>query len=93
MLFSSRNRESRVLCQRGKKELFPSRCVVFLRTEWSRERNREEEKGFVKDKKQAFKVLNVGEYRHEKKVKENEAAALMRVINTLYNMEEAITKS
>ncbi|REA58719.1 hypothetical protein DSL64_20390 [Dyadobacter luteus] len=54
---------------------------------------REEEKGFVKDKKQAFKVLNVGEYRHEKKVKENEAAALMRVINTLYNMEEAITKS
>ncbi|WP_409013649.1 PSD1 and planctomycete cytochrome C domain-containing protein [Dyadobacter sp. CY312] len=53
----------------------------------------EEESVFVKDKKQAFKILNVGEYPHEKNVKENQAAALMRVINTLYNMEETITKS
>jgi hypothetical protein len=54
---------------------------------------REEESVFAKDKKQAFKILNVGEYPHEKNVKENQAAALMRVINTLYNMEETITKS
>lgn len=54
---------------------------------------KEEEMSFAKDKKQAFKILNVGEYPHEKNVKENQAAALMRVINTLYNMEETITKS
>ena len=48
---------------------------------------------FSKDKNQAFKVLNVGEHPHEAKVNEIHAAALMRVINTLYNMEETITKS
>ncbi len=48
---------------------------------------------FAKDKKQAFKVLNVGEHEHEAKVNEVEAAALMRIISTLYNMEETITKS
>jgi hypothetical protein len=48
---------------------------------------------FSKDKKHAFKVLNVGEYPHEPKVNEVQAAALMRVINALYNMEETITKS
>jgi hypothetical protein len=48
---------------------------------------------FSKDKKHAFKVLNVGEYPHEPKADEVRAAALMRVINTLYNMEETITKS
>ena len=53
----------------------------------------DEERTLAKDKKQAHKVLNVGEYPHEVKVNENQAAALMRVINTLYNMEETITKS
>lgn len=48
---------------------------------------------FSKNKKEAFKVLNVGEHPHEAKVNESQAAALMRVINTLYNMEETITKS
>ena len=47
---------------------------------------------FSKDKKHAFKVLNVGEYPHEPKADEVRAAALMRVINALYNMEETITK-
>lgn len=47
---------------------------------------------FSKDKKHAFKVLNVGEYPHEPKANEVQAAALMRVINALYNMEETITK-
>jgi hypothetical protein len=53
----------------------------------------EEASMFSKDKKQAFKVLNVGEYPHEQKANEVQAAALMRVINALYNMEETITKS
>jgi hypothetical protein len=48
---------------------------------------------FTKDKKHAFKVLNVGEFPHEVKTNEVQAAALMRVINALYNMEETITKS
>jgi hypothetical protein len=48
---------------------------------------------FTKDKKHAFKVLNVGEFPHEAKTNEVQAAALMRVINALYNMEETITKS
>jgi len=48
---------------------------------------------FSKNKKEAHKVLNVGEYPHEEKVEEAQAAALMRVISTLYNMEETITKS
>jgi hypothetical protein len=48
---------------------------------------------FTKDKKHAFRVLNVGEYPHEAKTNEVQAAALMRVINALYNMEETITKS
>lgn len=48
---------------------------------------------FSKDKKKAQRVLNVGEYAHEKGVKTDQAAALMRVISTIYNMEEAITKS
>ncbi|WP_439582098.1 PSD1 and planctomycete cytochrome C domain-containing protein [Dyadobacter bucti] len=48
---------------------------------------------FTKNRLQAHKVLNVGEHPHEEKVPEDQAAALMRVINTLYNMEETITKS
>jgi hypothetical protein len=48
---------------------------------------------FSKDKKQAHKVLNAGEFPHEAKVNQDQAAALMRVINMLYNMEETITKS
>ncbi len=48
---------------------------------------------FSKDKKKAQRVLNVGEYAHEKGIKTEEAAALMRVISTMYNMEETITKS
>jgi hypothetical protein len=54
---------------------------------------KEEEKALAKDKGQAGKILAVGEYPHEVKVNQNQAAALMRVINTLYNMEETITKS
>lgn len=53
----------------------------------------EEASMFSKQKESAAKVLNVGEYPHEAKADKVRAAALMRVINTLYNMEETITKS
>jgi hypothetical protein len=48
---------------------------------------------FKKDKIKAQKVLNAGELAHEKSVKVEQAAALMQVISTIYNMEETITKS
>jgi hypothetical protein len=48
---------------------------------------------FTKDKKLAHKILNVGEHPHEEKVNASEAAALTRVINLLFNMEETITKT
>jgi hypothetical protein len=50
-------------------------------------------KKFSMNKSKAERVLNVGEYAHEKAVKIDQAAALMRVISTIYNMEETITKS
>lgn len=53
----------------------------------------EEASTFAKQKENAAKVLNVGEYPHDAKADKVRAAALMRVINTLYNMEETITKS
>ncbi|SEJ85341.1 Planctomycete cytochrome C [Dyadobacter sp. SG02] len=53
----------------------------------------EEASMFSKQKENAAKVLNVGEFPHEAKADKVRAAALMRVINTLYNMEETITKS
>ena len=73
----------RIVCRQ------PTEKEIKLLTEYYRS-----EAGiFSKDKKQALKVLNVGEHPHEDKVNEGQAAALMRVINTLYNMEETITKS
>jgi len=53
----------------------------------------EEAAMFSKQQANAAKVLNVGEFPHEAKADKVRAAALMRVINTLYNMEETITKS
>lgn len=53
----------------------------------------EEASAFAQQKGNAAKVLNVGEFPHEPKADKVRAAALMRVINTLYNMEETITKS
>lgn len=81
----SRIRESfqRIVCRK------PTDKEVKLLTEYYKG----EATMFEKDKKLAFKVLNIGEHAHETKVNEAEAAALMRVINTLYNMEETITKS
>lgn len=73
----------RIVCRK------PSDKEIKLLTEYYND----ELSSIGKNKNQAHKILNVGEYPHELKVKENEAAALMRVINTLYNMEETITKS
>lgn len=48
---------------------------------------------FAKDKKKAETVLNVGDHAHEPNRDVSRAAALMRMISTIYNMEETITKS
>jgi len=39
------------------------------------------------------KILNSGEYKHIPNLDQAKTAALMKTINTIYNMEEAITKS
>jgi hypothetical protein len=41
----------------------------------------------------AVRTLNVGEYPQDKNADKNETAALMKLISTLYNLEETITKS
>jgi hypothetical protein len=41
----------------------------------------------------AEKILAVGEYPIPEKTDKITLAALMRVVNTMYNLEEAITKS
>ena len=53
-----------------------------------------EEKTFYENNpKEAEKLLNVGEYPHPEKLEYASTAALMQVIHTIYNMEEAITKT
>lgn len=48
---------------------------------------------FSKNKRKAQTVLHVGDHAHVDGVDPRRAAALMWVINTIYNMEETITKS
>lgn len=48
---------------------------------------------FKAKKLDAYKTLAVGEYPLNKKLNLDESAALMKVVNTIYNLEEAITKS
>jgi hypothetical protein len=50
-------------------------------------------KQFKEGKENAGKSLRVGEYPFDKTVKADQCAALMRVISTLYNLEETITKT
>lgn len=45
------------------------------------------------DDKEAAKTLAIGEYPEPEKEDKKKQAALMRVVSTIYNMEEAITKS
>ncbi|GJM29880.1 MAG: hypothetical protein DHS20C17_25150 [Cyclobacteriaceae bacterium] len=53
----------------------------------------EERTRFAQDKEQAEKFVNIGEHPHQKIKDKVELAALMQVVHTIYNMEEAITKS
>ena len=48
---------------------------------------------FRHKKLDAAATIKVGEYTMNDKLDVNTTAALMKVINTIYNMEEAITKS
>jgi len=48
---------------------------------------------FTGRKLDATKTLAEGEYPHEKNVDANSAAALMKLITVIYNLEEAITKT
>jgi S-adenosylmethionine:tRNA-ribosyltransferase-isomerase (queuine synthetase) len=45
------------------------------------------------EEKQAVKLLSVGEYPLPVNINKKELASLMRIVNTIYNMEETITKS
>ncbi|WP_132050728.1 PSD1 and planctomycete cytochrome C domain-containing protein [Pseudocnuella soli] len=48
---------------------------------------------FRQGKLDAVKTLNVGEYPHNEQLNKAAAAALMKVVNMIYNMEEAIIKT
>jgi Protein of unknown function (DUF1553)/Protein of unknown function (DUF1549)/Planctomycete cytochrome C len=48
---------------------------------------------FNTKKLNAGKTLDAGEYPHDEKADKNKSAALMKVINTIYNMEETLTKT
>ena len=48
---------------------------------------------FTSKKLDATKALKVGEYPQDKKLDQNRVAALMKTINTIYNLEETITKT
>jgi hypothetical protein len=52
-----------------------------------------EKEEFVKQAAKAESFLKAGEYKHEQNINKPEAAALMQVVHTIYNMEEAITKT
>jgi hypothetical protein len=54
---------------------------------------KKEKEQFSKLPSKAESFLKVGEYKHEKISNKEEAAALMQVVHTIYNMEEAITKT
>ncbi len=54
---------------------------------------KKEKKEFVKQPAKAESFLKAGEYKHEQNINKPEAAALMQVVHTIYNMEEAITKT
>ncbi len=47
---------------------------------------------FKQKKLDAAVTLKVGEYPHDKKMDQDQLAALMKVVNTIYNLEEAIVK-
>ena len=54
---------------------------------------KKEKEEFSKQPAKAESFLKAGEYKHETFPDKTEAAALMQVVHTIYNMEEAITKT
>jgi hypothetical protein len=52
-----------------------------------------EKEEFSQQPAKAENFLKAGEYKHEQNLDKAETAALMQVVHTIYNMEEAITKS
>ena len=54
---------------------------------------KKEKEQFSKQPAKAENLLKAGEYKHEAVLNKVDAAALMQVVHTMYNMEEAITKS
>ena len=48
---------------------------------------------FQQKKLDATKTLKIGEYPLNEKFDVNSSASMMKVVNTIYNMEEAITKT
>ena len=54
---------------------------------------KKEKEQFLKQPAKAEGFLKVGEYKHEKVSDKVATAALMQVVHTIYNMEEAITKT
>ena len=54
---------------------------------------KKEKETFSQQRSKADSFLNAGEYKHEQNINKAEAAALMQVVHTIYNMEEAITKT
>jgi len=54
---------------------------------------KKEKEQFSKQPSKAENFLKVGEYKHENIMNKTDAAALMQVVHTIYNMEEAITKT
>jgi hypothetical protein len=54
---------------------------------------KKEREEFSKQPSKASNFIKAGEYKHEQIVNKTDAAALMQIVHTIYNMEEAITKS
>jgi len=54
---------------------------------------KKEKDEFLQQSAKAENFLKAGEYKHEQNINKTEAAALMQVVHTIYNMEEAITKT
>jgi len=73
--------------------------LIICRKETEKEKQilsdyfKKEKEEFSKQPAKAESFLKAGEYKHEENIDKINAAALMQVVHTIYNMEEAITKS
>ena len=72
-----------IICRRATEK---ERQILF-------EYYKKEKEEFSKQPAMAESFLKAGEYKHEEKINKIDAAALMQVVHTIYNMEEAITKT